>query len=54
MTPLTRAPFEFLTIANFLNPEACAAINRDQPKIGESGSFPVGRLFGKAAEWPYA
>jgi hypothetical protein len=47
-TPLTREPFEFLTVPNFLNPEACAAINRDYPKIGESGSFPVAQLcFGR-------
>ncbi|MGO8739891.1 2OG-Fe(II) oxygenase [Rhodoblastus sp.] len=48
-TPLTREPFEYLTVPNFLNPEACAAINRDYPKIGESGSFPVAHLsFGPA------
>jgi SM-20-related protein len=48
-TPLTRAPFEFLTVPNFLNAEACAEINRDYPTIGESGSFPVGQLsFGPA------
>ena len=48
-TPLTREPFEYLTVPNFLNSEACAAINRDYPKIGESGSFPVAHLsFGPA------
>lgn len=48
-TPLTRAPFEFLTVPNFLPPEACAAINRDYPKIAESGSYPVAQLaFGPA------
>ncbi len=48
-TPLTHEPFEFLTVPNFLNAEACAAINRDYPKIGESGSFPVSQLsFGPA------
>ena len=48
-TPLTREPFEFLAVPNFLNPEACGAINRDYPKIGGSGSFPAARLsFGPA------
>jgi len=48
-TPLTREPFEFLAVPGFLNAEACAEINRDYPKIAESGSFPVAQLaFGPA------
>ena len=48
-TPLTREPFQFLSVPNFLTDEACAAINRDYPKIAESGSFPVAQLsFGSA------
>ena len=43
-TPLTKEPFEFLTVPNFLRPEACAEINRDYPKIAESGSFPAAQL----------
>jgi SM-20-related protein len=48
-TPLTREPFEFLAVPAFLNAEACAEINRDYPKIAESGSYPVAQLsFGPA------
>ncbi len=48
-TPLTREPFQFLAVPNFLTAEACAAINRDYPKITESGSFPVAQVnFGPA------
>jgi hypothetical protein len=48
-TPLTREPFEFLSLPGFLNSEACAEINRDYPKIAESGSFPVAQVaFGPA------
>ena len=47
--PLTREPFQFLTVPNFLTAEACEAINRDYPKIAESGSFPAAQLkFGPA------
>jgi hypothetical protein len=47
--PLTREPFEYLTIPGFLSAEACAEINRDYPKIAESGSYPVAQLsFGPA------
>ncbi len=48
-TPLTREPFQFLSLPGFLNAEACAEINRDYPKIAESGSFPVAQVaFGPA------
>jgi hypothetical protein len=48
-TPLTREPFEFLTVPGFLGPQACADINRDYPKIAETGSFPVAQVaFGPA------
>ncbi len=48
-TPLTREPFQFLSLPGFLNAEACVEINRDYPKIAESGSFPVAQVsFGPA------
>ncbi len=47
--PLTREPFQYLVLPNFLTAEACAEINRDYPRIDESGSFPVAQLsFGPA------
>ena len=48
-TPLTREPFQYLAVPGFLNAQACAEINRDYPKIAESGSYPVAQLsFGPA------
>jgi SM-20-related protein len=42
--PLTKEPFQYLVVPGFVRPEACAEINRDYPKIAESGSFPVAQL----------
>jgi len=47
--PLTRKPFDFLVLRDFVRPEALPAINRDCPQIIEGGSFPVEALdFGPA------
>ena len=43
-SPLTREPFQYLVVPGFVRPEACSEINRDYPKIVESGSFPVAQL----------
>jgi len=42
--PLTKEPFQYFVVPGFIRPEACADINRDYPKIAESGSFPVDQL----------
>jgi hypothetical protein len=42
--PVTKHPFEFFVVPGFVRPEVQADINRDYPKITESGSFPVDRL----------
>jgi len=42
--PVTREPFAFFVVPGFVRPAVCADINRDYPKIAESGSFPVGQL----------
>lgn len=48
-TPLIREPFDYLMLPNFLPPDICDAVNRDYPKIAESGSYPVAQLaFGPA------
>ncbi len=41
---LTKEPFQYFVVPGFIRPEACAEINRDYPKIAESGSFPVAQL----------
>ena len=43
-TPVTREPFEFFVVPGFVRPEVQADVNRDYPKIAESGSFPVAQL----------
>ena len=48
---VTKEPFEFFVVPGFVRPEVQTDINRDYPKIAESGSFPVdqvsyGRYFG--------
>jgi hypothetical protein len=43
-TPLTREPFPFLVIPEFIKPKARAAINADYPRIDSPGSFPVAGL----------
>jgi hypothetical protein len=42
--PVTKEPFEFFVVPGFVKPEAHAAVNRDYPKISESGSFPAAQL----------
>ncbi len=45
---VTREPFEFFVVPGFVKAEVRADINRDYPKIAESGSFPVAQLsFGR-------
>jgi SM-20-related protein len=43
-TPLTKEPFQYLVVPGFVRPEGCEAINRDYPKIAETGSFPTTQL----------
>jgi len=40
-TPLTREPFEFLVVPEFIRGEARAAIDKDYPEVGRAGSFPL-------------
>jgi hypothetical protein len=48
-TPLVRQPFDYLIVPGFVGPAACAAVNRDYPRIDVPGSFPVhGLTFGPA------
>ena len=42
--PLAKEPFQYLVVPGFVRAEACATINRDYPKIAESGSFPADQL----------
>ena len=42
--PLTKEPFQYFVVPGFIRPEACADINRDYPKIAESGNFSVDQL----------
>ncbi len=39
-TPLTREPFDFLIVPNFIKPQARAALRMDFPHIEQPGSFP--------------
>src|SRR6267378_1559714 len=39
--PLTREPFEFLVVPEFVRGEARAAIDKDYPEVGRAGSFPL-------------
>jgi SM-20-related protein len=43
-TPLTREPFEFLVVPEFVKPEARAAIDKDYPEVVRAGSFPLGEV----------
>jgi hypothetical protein len=48
-TALTRHPFPYLIVPEFIRPEARAAVNADYPRIDHPGSFPVEVLsFGSA------
>jgi len=40
-TPLTREPFEFLIVPEFVKAEARAAIDKDYPGVARAGSFPL-------------
>jgi SM-20-related protein len=40
-TPLTREPFDFLIVPEFVRAEARAAIDTDYPEVGRAGSFPL-------------
>jgi hypothetical protein len=43
-TPLTREPFQFLVVPEFINAAARVAIHADFPRIESPGSFPVDTL----------
>ena len=43
-TPLTREPFPFLIVPQFVTPAARKAVNADYPIIDSPGSFPVAGL----------
>ncbi len=43
-TPVTKEPFEFVVVPGFVRSAVQADINRDYPKIAESGSFPVAQV----------
>jgi SM-20-related protein len=43
-TPLTREPFEFLVVPEFVKAEARAAIDKDYPEVARAGSFPLGEV----------
>jgi len=43
-TPLTREPFEFLVVPEFVTADARAAVNDDYPHIEKRGSFPLSEL----------
>jgi SM-20-related protein len=40
-TPLTREPFEFLIVPEFVKPQARQAIDKDYPEVNRPGSFPL-------------
>jgi SM-20-related protein len=40
-TPLTREPFEFLIVPEFVKAEARAGIDADYPEVARAGSFPL-------------
>jgi hypothetical protein len=43
-TPLTREPFPFLIVPQFIKPVVRAAVNADYPNIDSPGSFPLSEL----------
>jgi SM-20-related protein len=54
-TPLTREPFEFLIVPEFVKAEARTAIEKDYPDVARPGSFPLrevtyGPVFAKLIE----
>ena len=40
-TPLTREPFEFLIVPEFVKAEARTSIEKDYPEVARPGSFPL-------------
>jgi hypothetical protein len=42
--PLMTEPFQYFVVPGFVRPASLDAINRDYPRIAESGSFPADRL----------
>jgi len=44
VTPLTREPFEFLVVPEFVKAEARAGIDKDYPNVARAGSFPLGEV----------
>jgi hypothetical protein len=55
ITPLTREPFEFLVVPEFVKAEARAGIDMDYPNVARAGSFPLrevtyGPAFGNLIE----
>jgi SM-20-related protein len=40
-TPLTREPFEFLIVPEFVKAEARSTIDKDYPEVARAGSFPL-------------
>lgn len=54
-TPLTRTPFDFAVVPNFVKPEVLDRILADFPQIDQGGSFPLsalkyGPVFGELVE----
>src|SRR6266480_2330700 len=43
-TPLTREPFEFLIVPEFVKADARSAIHNDYPDVSRPGSFPLGEV----------
>ena len=43
-TPLTREPFEFLIVPEFVKATARAAVDKDYPEVARPGSFPLGEV----------
>ena len=43
-TPLSREPFEYLVVPEFVRPEVREAINADYPKVLKPGSFPLSEV----------
>lgn len=43
-TPLTREPFDFLIVPEFVKPQARQAIEKDYPQVNRPGSFPLGEV----------
>ena len=43
-TPLSREPFEYLVVPEFVKPDVREAINADYPKVPKPGSFPLSEV----------